>query len=124
MPALRRLAFCGLLAAAFAAPLALNASVAPQKHQDRLPAYDAGPATESASLAAVETGARGRADRLAPGAIAHCDPRPWLHDAPTCLRPATAEEPARLVRIVTVERRVGPATSALERMTLDQVAAR
>ncbi|WP_349371547.1 hypothetical protein [Salinarimonas sp.] len=124
MPALRRLAFCGLLAAAFAAPFALNASVAPQKHQDRLPAYGAGPATDSAALAAFEPGLNGRGDRLAPGAIAHCDPRPWLNDAPTCLRPATADEPARLVRVVTIEQRVGPATSALVRTTLEQVAAR
>lgn len=124
MSALRRLAFCGLAAAAFAAPLALHAGVAPEKHQDRLPGYGAGPAVESAVLADFEPGARGRGDRLEAGAIAHCDPRPWLNDAPTCLRPATADEPARLVRVVTIEHRVGPATSALVRTTLEQVAAR
>jgi hypothetical protein len=106
MDKLRRLLLCFLAAGVFLAPLALHASVGEPKRQHRLP------------LAPIVS------QPLDAGEIAHCDARPWLNDAPTCLRPATRTEPPRLVRVVTVERLVGASTSVLERTTVEQTVAR
>ena len=106
MNEIRRLLFCFLAVGLFLAPLALHASVGDPKRQHRLP------------LAPIAS------SPLDAGEIAQCDARPWLNDAPTCLRPATRSEPPRLVRVVTIERLVGSSTSIQERTAYEQAAAR
>lgn len=106
MDKIRRLLLCFLAAGLFLAPLALHASVGDPKRQHRLP------------LAPIVS------SPLEAGEIGHCDARPWLNGAPTCLRPATPTEPSRLVRVVTIERLVGSSTSVLERTVFEQEAAR
>lgn len=106
MDKIRRLLLCVLAAGVFLAPLALHASVGDPKRQDRLP------------LAPIA------APSLEEGELAHCDARPWLNDAPTCLQPATSTEPPRLVRVVTIERLLDSSTSILERTAFEQAIAR
>lgn len=106
MDQIRRLLLCFLAAGVFLAPLALHASVGEPKRQDRLP------------LAPIV------APPVDAGEIAHCDARPWLNDAPMCLRPATSTAPPRLVRVVTIERLAGTSTSILERTAVEQAASR
>lgn len=73
-------------AGAFLAPFALHASVGDGKRHAVAP---------SEPLAAASP---------ATDAISQCDARPWLNAASICLRPATLDEPPRLVRIVAIER--------------------
>lgn len=112
---LRRIGVVGATAAVFLAPLALQASPQPQKHQERASA------AMPVFAAAVESGiVHGKhEDRLD-----RCDPRPWLVTGATCLQAAADDGAERVVRIVTVEHRVGDATSLLERTSLDAVASR